>query len=120
MIKYTFNDSGIFYVSFIDMVSLNDIEVYLSEFERLDYLPGDVLLLYDLREAQLNLKFKDIFHISKIAKKVTSTYTSVRTAFLVNKPKLTAYSLLFTRDLVPAKTVRRVFSTEEAALKWLN
>ena len=40
--------------------------------------------------------------------------------FLVDKPKLTAYSFLFSVDHDLEKTTRQVFSNENAALDWLK
>lgn len=120
MISYSLKDSGIFYVNFSETVSLEDIKAYLLEFEKLDNLPKDFLSLYDLRGANMQLKAEDIICISKVTEKVTASYKSVKTAFLVDKPKLTAYSFLFSVDHNSEKTTRQVFSTETAALKWLS
>ena len=120
MINFYLSDSGIFKVTFSGTVTAEDITKYLLEFESLNNLPQAFLSLYDLRDANMDLKIIDILSISKLTKKVTSSYETVRTAFLVNKPNLTAYSILFTRESSHKKSVRRVFSTEEAAIKWLN
>ncbi len=119
MIEYSLEDSGIFKVIFRGEVNVNDIRDYLLEFEKIDSLNKDILLLYDLREAKMKITLKDIFAISKAAKKATLTYDSVRTAFLVTQPNLTAYSILFTKDLASSNTKRKVFSTENIAFKWL-
>lgn len=120
MITYSLLDSGIFYVNFADTVSLKDIENYLYEFEKLDYLTPDFLSLYDLRGANLELDSEDIQSISKLTEKVTADFRSVKTAFLVDKPKLTAYSFLFSVDHDLEKTTRQVFSNENTALDWLQ
>lgn len=120
MIKHSLNESGIFYVILSGVVTAADIITYLHEFEKIDYLPPNIRLLYDLRNASINLKLRDIVAISKFSKKVTSAYQSVRTAFLVSKPNVTAYSILFSRESKSKKTSRKVFSTENAAIQWLN
>ena len=119
MIEYSLNDSGVFCVKFSGTVTMKDIEDYLLEFELIEDPPKDLISLYDLREAKMNLDSKDIMRISELTKKATASYKTVRTAFLVNKPLLTAYSLIFSNDSPSGKTVREVFSTEEAAIKWL-
>jgi len=120
MISYSLKDSGIFYVNFSETVSLEDVKTYLLEFEKLDNLPKNLLSLYDLRGANMHLKAEDIFCISNLTEKVTTSYKSIKTAFLVNKPKLTAYSFLFSVDHNSEITTRQVFSTEKAAFKWLS
>ena len=119
MINYTLKDTGIFYVTFSKTVSVEDIKKYLLEFELLKSLPLNLLALYDLRNAIIRLTQKDLIFISELTEKVTASYKTVRTAFLVSEPALTAYSILYTEELVPVKTKRKVFSTEEAALNWL-
>ncbi|MDQ1769290.1 hypothetical protein GQR60_00470 [Labilibaculum sp. A4] len=120
MISFSLRDSGIFYVDFSDTVTVEDIKNYLFEFERLDNLPKNIYLLYDLREVDMNLEIDDISFISKLAEKGTSSYKTIRTAFLVDTPKITAYSILFNLDTSSEKVLINVFSTEEAALKWLK
>lgn len=120
MITYFLNESGIFYVNFSETVLPEDINKYLLEFEKLKNLPSDFVSLYDLRGANLLLDSEDISAISKLTEKVTAAYKSVKTAFSVNKPKLTAYSFLFSVDHNSAKTTRLVFSNEEETIKWLN
>ena len=120
MISYSLNSDGIFYVTFSETVTTEHIKNYLSEFEQLDYLPGKLLALYDLRNAALKIESKDVSVISDITNKSTRNFHTVRTAFLVEKPNVTAYSILFSEEHVPKKTKREVFSTKEAALDWLK
>ncbi len=120
MIKFSLRDTGIFYIDFSDTVTVGDIKNYLIEFKNLDNLPKNIYLLYDLREVDMKLEIDEISFISKLAEKVTSSYTTVRTAFLTDKPQITAYSILFNVDTSSEKVLRDVFSTEKAALKWLK
>ncbi len=120
MISYSLNENGIFYVKFSDTVSVEDIKNYLLGFEKLKNLPNELLTFYDLRGANMKLTHNDLIFISELTNKATATYKSVRTVFLVDEPNLTAYSILFTEQLTSAKTTRKVFSTERAALNWLK
>jgi len=119
MISYSLEDSGIFDVKFSGIISLNDVNKFLSDFDMINYLPQDIMLLYDLREANLNFNTRDIWSISEMTNKATSSYNSVRTAILVNKPNSTAYSILFAKES-SHKIIRKVFSTVEAAIAWLK
>ncbi len=120
MINYYLDESGIFFVKFSGTVTAKDIKAYLLEFDSINDLPGDFLSLYDLRDADMDLNKEDILSISDLTNKVTAAYKTVRTAFLVHKPVVTAYSYLFISELPSEKTIRKVFSTEEAAIKWLK
>ena len=119
MITYSLKDSGIFQVNFTETVTLADIEKYLYEFETLNKLPMDFISLYDLRGANMQLNSEDIIVISELTEKVTAAYRSVKTAFLVDKPKLTAYTFLFSVEHNSEKTTRQVFSNERTAYDWL-
>ena len=120
MITYSLRDDGIFYVTFSETVTVNDILKYLQDFEALNNLPKDLLTMYDLRDVDMDITSRDIISIAKMTEMATVPFKTVRTAFLVDKPNLTAFSILFTEELVPVKTKRNVFSTEKAALNWLR
>jgi len=120
MIKSFFTDEGIFYVKFLGIVSLDDINSFLEEFVSKKYTSENLLSLYDLHGAELNF---DISHIKTVADKadiITTDFKNVKTAFVVNKPDLSVYSILFIENSTSKKNRRNVFSTEESALKWLT
>ena len=119
MIEYSIKKNNIFYALFTGPISFEDIKNYLSEFKSINDLPENILLLYDLTDAEINISANDIQLISKLANDATGRYISVRTAFVVDKPKVTAYSYLFSRRKNSKKTVRRLFSSLEAATEWL-
>jgi len=119
MISYTF-DQNILFVTFNGNIKLEDIINYLKEFDKLDFLSEDLLLLYDLTNADINIAPTEIKIISQIADISTYDYNSTQTAFLVENPKITAYSTLFSNLAENSKTQRKIFSTKEAALKWLK
>jgi len=119
MISYTF-DQNILFVTFIGTIKLEDIINYLKEFDKLDFLSENLLLLYDLTNADINIAPTEIKIISQIADVSTYGYNSTRTAFLVGNPKITAYSTLFSNLAENSKTQRKIFSTKEAALKWVK
>jgi hypothetical protein len=120
MITYELIDTNIFYVRFTGKTSVRDIAEYLDEFKSVEDLPADIRLLYDITDAEMNLNVDDIHQISKLAEEATQRYTSVKTAFLVNHPLLTAYSVLFSEFKSSSKTNRKIFSTVGAATDWLN
>jgi len=119
MINHKFED-GIFHVTFSDSIEYQEIINYLNEFSKIDYLPMDVLLLYDAHNVDFKFKPEEVETISKKAEESTQKYKSVKTVFLIDEPKLAVYTMLFSRMPVNKKTQRNIFATENSALRWLN
>lgn len=119
MITHSF-DNNIYKVIYSGIVSFEEIIKFLNDFSLNKNLPKKLSLLHDLRDAKLKIAPNEIKKISQAAEESTQTYTSVKTALLVNDPKITAYSTLFSNHSVEKRTERKIFSTIEAALKWLN
>lgn len=119
MITYSFVDD-IFQVTFSSTIEYDDIINYLDEFSKIDYLPQYLLLLYDAKNVDFNFKPEEVETISVKAEESTQKYKSVKTAFLIDEPKLAVYSMLFSRMPVNNKTQRNIFATRNSALKWLN
>jgi hypothetical protein len=120
MIRYEQKEPGLLYVYFTGTVSVQDIHSHLSEFESFDFLPDKIMLLYDLQDVNLKLDLEDVSIVNDLAEKVTKKYKSVKTAFVVSKPHATALTMMFQSDISSAKTTRKVFSTDQAALEWLK
>ena len=119
MIQHTFGTDGILYVEFTSDVNLQNIKDFLHEFQKIKKLPKELLILYDLRKTKINIHTNDIPEISELAVTVTKKFKTVNTAFVVDKPNLTAYSVLFSKLTSKDTTVRQVFSTMDAAVGWL-
>ncbi len=119
MIIYSFEDN-IFQVKFIGEIKFADIVSYLNEFSKIDNLPEDLLLLYEAQNVDFKFDPEKVDIISKKAEDSTQNYKSIKTAFLVNEPKLSVYSTLFSKIPVQKKTQRNIFSTKQAAIQWLK
>lgn len=119
MIEYSLKDNGLFCVRFIGEITSADIQKYLNDFKRLENLPRKLLTLYDLQGSNMHLVLEEIERVAKLADEVTLDFESVKTAFVVNKPDITAYAMLFNQSSVSSKKEREVFSTEESAILWL-
>ena len=119
MITYSFNDVNIFCIKFFGDITFEEIENFLSKFKTLSNLPQNLILLYDFSEANLSIKPDDVKVISTLADEATINYKSVKTAFLVDKPLETAFSVLFSQIKNNKKKARKVFITESAAVQWL-
>jgi hypothetical protein len=119
MITYTF-ENNIINVTFSGKISIDEIRNFIEEFKVMDNLPKEVFLLYNLKDAKLEFETKDIKIISQFAEEATKNYTKVKSALVVEDPKNTAYTTLFSNRSEEKRTQRKIFSTKEAALKWLQ
>ena len=120
MIEYQIKGGDTFFVKFTDVIVYCDIINFLKEFKSLPNLPEKITLLYDLTDVDMDLTIDEIHMLSKYADAATENFTLVRTAFLVDKPKLAAYSMLFSEFNGNSRNERRIFSTHRAAEIWLN
>jgi len=118
MISYTVENANLVHVLFKGPIRLNDIISFLNEFDKIEGLSQNLRLLYDLHEANFEFEPGDINIINTQAQEVTMKYSTVRTAFVVNDPKSTAYSILFKSSTQRAK--RELFSNKSNAIDWLN
>ena len=120
MITYSIGEDGIFYVKFAGPTSYAEIKDYLLKFKEITGLPEKIRLLYDFTEGIIDLAEDDLVNIAQLADKATVRYTTVRTAFLVNKPDTTAFTYMFSQFRKSNRAVRRIFSTRHAAMNWLK
>lgn len=118
MINYLFEEQ-IYKVAFTEKVDFKEVLDFLKEFYTNKSLPDKVYVLYDLRTANFKFTLNEIRLISKLAEHSTKRYKKIKTAILVKNPKLTAYTMLFSIQSVGRKTQRKIFSTKDAAIKWL-
>lgn len=119
MITYSLDDANIFCVKFIGDITIEEIKSYLIKFKSFDYLPQKLIVLYDFYEANLNIQANDIKSISILAAEATDNHETVKTAFLIDKPKEAAFLTIFSKEKVVNSKERKVFTTESAAIQWL-
>ena len=112
--------NNILHVSIEGPATIYDLYDFLDEIGSLQSLPDELKVLYDLSKASLDLRLDEINILSKKAEEKTLQCKSVKTAFYVEDPKITAYTMLFSWLPENPKIKREQFSTKEAALKWLN
>ena len=119
MISYAFiND--ILHVLIEGPATIHNLYDFIDDLGNLHNLPDNLKVFYDLRNASLDLRLDEISILSKKAEEKTLHCQSVKTAFCVEDPKITAYAMLFSWLPESSKIKREQFSTKEAALLWLN
>ena len=119
MISYALID-GILRVTPTGDINYTDLVNFLKDFSTLKNLPEDLKVLYDLRQANVNLHLDDISKLSSLAEQLTKNVNTIKTAFVVEDPKATAYSMLYSWIPTTIRLKRENFSTEDAAILWLN
>jgi hypothetical protein len=120
MITYELVDSDILFVKLTGNIDFNEVTGFLKKLKSFDNLPQAMKLLCDLTEADVNLSANEIHQISESAENATRKYAAVKTALLVNRPLLTAFSVLYSGFKSSSRTNREVFSTMDAARDWLT
>jgi hypothetical protein len=119
MTSYAFINN-ILHVSIEGPATITDLYDFLDDIGNLESLPKHLKVFYDLRNASIDLRLDEINILSKRAEEKTLQCESVRTAFCVKDPKITAYAMLFSWLPENSKITRKQFSTKEAAFEWLN
>jgi len=119
MTSYAFIDN-ILHVTIEGQATIHDLYTFLDDFGKIESIPEHLKVFYDLRSASMDLRLDEIDTLSKFAEKKTANCKSVKTAFCVKDPKITAYAMLFSWLPENSKITREQFSTKKAALEWLN
>lgn len=119
MIKYLHNN-GILYIKFKGDIKLIDIINHLQEFSELDLFSKKALLVYDFLKSKFVFSPEDLIELSLIGELSTKKYSMVRVALIVDQPQPTAYTILYSQLPKNNRTKRKVFSTKEEALRWIN
>lgn len=107
----------VFYVGRID---INTVLDYGARFRKEKQFPKNLNMLVDATEADYAISRNDFPRIINALKKDLKNYDLVRVAFIQNKPRETAYSILYGQTAALSNYVHKVFSTREGALEWLG
>jgi len=102
------------------LITSDDLYAFLEEFGSFEDLPEHLKIFYDLRKASIEIRLDEINLLSQMAEDKSQKFKSVKTAFCVEDPKITAYAMLFSWISNNPKVKREQFSTKAAALAWLN
>jgi hypothetical protein len=101
-------------IEFIDLIEFGNT-IYSDK-----SLPRNLKILTDVTKAEYLLKHSEFPSLVSALHKHISAYDSVSAAFIQNKPKETAYSMILELEAKIPNYHHAVFSTRESALNWLN
>lgn len=120
MIQYEYNsEMGIVEAVYTGDIHVSDLIAYGDKIYADQSLPRKLLVLTDVTKANYVYSTKEFEELMENLKRHLTAYKFIKVAFIQSKPKETAYSMLVTKMNPSPNYVRGVFSTREAALKWL-
>ena len=121
MIKANFDsESGAYIVQFIGIVSIDEILEYIISTMNNNTFPRKLKIITDARRANMDFSPKDLSRIVEANMKSLEKYEMITDAIVLDSPKETALSILYQELSLTNKYRFQVFSTQEAALNWLN
>jgi len=101
-------------------INIDDVLEFVEKIKNNDTLPRRLSILEDVRNVDITFNFKDISKIIEKIKEAIPKYEKVYNAVVLNKPIITACVILVGQEVGREKCQCEVFSTEEAAKKWLR
>ncbi len=120
MIKYEFNpDLEILEVQYEDIITVDDLIDYGNKICNDAGLPRKLKILTDVTRGQYSIDVDDMPLAIKALKKHIQHFEFIKAAFIQNKPRETAFSMLLETDTDFKNYVHRIFAERKIALQWL-
>jgi len=101
-------------------INIDDVLEFVEKIKNNDTLPRRLSILEDVRNVDISFNIEDISKIIYKIKEAIPKYEIVFNAVVLNKPIIAACVILVGQELGYEKCRCEVFSTEEAAKKWLR
>lgn len=121
MITYKFNTlKGVLETYFEGEVVLKEIVDYIIATKQNTIYPRTLKILTNTSEANFNFSPNDLKIIIEENYKSLEKYDRIIDAIITDNPKNTAISMLYQELVKTNKYEFNVFSSKEAALKWLD
>jgi len=117
--KFYNKEEGVLYITSTGDIELNDMFDCLDYLASEDELPVTLKIFEDATNAKLMFNVEDIGLIALYNEKSLGKFTSIRHAVILSSPMNTAFAMKASLMINPNYCLE-VFSTEQAAKKWLN
>ena len=101
-------------------LKIKDVLAYIESIKNNKTYPRNLKIITDTTQAHFNLSISDIRIIAIENDKTLEEYNSITEAIIVNEPNSTALSMFYKGLERNKKFKFDLFSTKEAALKWIN
>ena len=112
--------TGILFTKFEDQITLLEIVEYIRATKNNKEYPRILKILTDATNSNMNLEFEDLEVIVSENYKSIEKYDCIIDAIVLENPKETALSFLYKELVKTGKYKFEVFSTQEAALRWIS
>ncbi len=120
MIKAEFNpDTGILIATFEGVIRIKEIIDYMDATRQNLSYPRKLKILTDASDADYNFSPQDLHAVVEANNRSLEQYEYIIDAIIAANSKTTAITMLYQEFSRTQKYHFRVFSTREAALKWL-
>lgn len=120
MITFQFNKTlDILEVTYSGKIEFSDLIEFGNKMYSDKTLPRKLKILTDVTKAEYVLKYSEFSGLVSALQRHVSAYDSVYAAFIQNKPKETAYSMILELEANIPNYHHAVFATAEAAIEWL-
>ena len=123
MIQYKFNDKkGIVETIVKGTVTINDFIEYISALKKDKFLPKRVKILTDASKGKFfkDVNPEDLLRVVEINNKSLEKSELICDAYVISSSMETALAQLYKEYSKADNYYFNIFSTKEAALKWLN
>ena len=121
MIITQFNhNTNILIVNFEGDVALIDIIKYIKANAENNSYPRKLKILSDATKSNTNLKYEDLSIIAEENSEAFKKFDYVIDAIVLNDPIETALAMLYKETSKNNKYKFKIFSTREAAMRWLE
>ncbi len=111
---------GLLSINYQGNLSIKDIIASFNEAKQNLPLPKDLLILSDFRGTETEVKYLELPKLIGPTLEAIKGHTSINNAIIADDPKTMAFSTLF-RTLVKKSIINyKIFSTSEAAKRWLS
>lgn len=109
--------SSIIKITLSDVLTFEDIKSMTIDLSKIK--DSEILLLTDIRNAIFDFTISDFSKINEIIAPHTIEEIQTYEALLIDSPKETAISTLFGLHNQSKNHIKKIFSTEKAAISWL-
>jgi len=112
-------DIDLLHIKYTGIITVDNIIASMKDAKQGFDLPENLLVISDFRKAETKLKFKELPKLVQPTLDVIRSHMSIYNALVVNNPYGTAMIMLFMGLIKKPNTEYKVFTTIEAAQKWL-
>ena len=121
LIDYEYDkQAGILRVYYTGVIHVEDLIKYGRSISLDIAVPRKIKILTDGREVKLCLSQKDVPTLSEALQENLKRFDFVKAAYVYDRPRETALSLLLDHNVKNSNYEHKVFSTMEAAEFWLT